>query len=218
MTTTGHGREVSRVWEQFNRDYRSRPAYFGGGASRALLRSLPDRPRPLRVLDLGSGPGRNALALARRGCTVTAVDMAEAAVRQLNERAGALDLPVTALCRDVRTLQVDPASYHMVVSTTVLGHIERAQLPDLCRRIVRWLKPHGLLFAEEFSTADPGCELQEGASECAELVKHYFAPGEMEDLFAPLKPAAGRHISVTDDTHGDRHRHDLIRLLARKPS
>ena len=65
------------------------------------------------------------------------------------------DLPVTALCRDVRDLQVEPESHHMVVSTTVLGHIERPELPDLCRRIVRWLKPAGLLFAEEFSTADP---------------------------------------------------------------
>ena len=217
MTTTDHRRETSRVWEQFDRDYRSRPAYFGGGACSALLRCLPDHPRPLRVLDLGSGPGRNALALARRGCTVTAVDMAESAVQQLNERAEALDLPVTALCRDVRDLQVEPESHHMVVSTTVLGHIERPELPDLCRRIVRWLKPAGLLFAEEFSTADPGCELQEGASECAALVKHYFAPGELEDLFAPLEPTAGRHLAVTDDTHGHTHRHNLIRLLARKP-
>ena len=214
MTTTDH---AARVWEQFDRDYRSRPAYFGR-ASRALLRSVPARPRPFRVLDLGSGPGRNALGLARRGCTVTAVDMADSAVKQLNRRADALDLPVTAYCCDVRDLDVRPKSYHMVVTTTVLGHIERTWLPDLCQRIVRWLKPGGLLFAEEFSTADPGCELQEGASEYASLVKHYFAPGELRALFAPVRPTESRHMSVIDRTHGDVHRHNLVRLFAHKPS
>ena len=218
MTTTDRTGNTGKVWKTFDRDYRSRPAYFGGGASRALLRRLPDRPRPFHVLDLGSGPGRNALALARRGCTVTAVDMAESAVRQLNERAEALGLPVDARCRDVRDLRAEPETYHMVVATTVLGHIDRAELPDLCRRIVRWLKPGGLLFAEEFSTGDPGCELQEGASEFATLVKHYFAPGELEQLFGALEPAVSRRISVTDDTHGHTHEHELVRLLARKPS
>jgi tellurite methyltransferase len=50
------------------------------------------------VLDLGCGLGNLAIAAARRGASVLALDASEAAIRSLTRRAGELRLDVTARC------------------------------------------------------------------------------------------------------------------------
>ncbi len=57
-----------------------------------------------RVLDVGCGPGRHALALARRGIEVVGVDRAPEFVRLAQEAAAAEVLPVTFVELDVRDL------------------------------------------------------------------------------------------------------------------
>jgi len=42
--------------------------------------------RPMKVLDAGCGNGRNAIYLAQRGCDVTALDFAKAAIRETGRR------------------------------------------------------------------------------------------------------------------------------------
>jgi SAM-dependent methyltransferase len=53
------------------------------------------------ALDLGCGPGGDALWLAGRGWRVTAVDISASAVHSLRQRAGRAGLPVTALRVDL---------------------------------------------------------------------------------------------------------------------
>ncbi|MGZ8176329.1 SAM-dependent methyltransferase [Williamsia sp. SKLECPSW1] len=48
--------------------------------------------RPVRALDLGAGPGGDAIWLAAQGWRVTAVDVSATAVARLRDLAGALDL------------------------------------------------------------------------------------------------------------------------------
>src|SRR5437773_2930412 len=48
-----------------------------------------------RALDLGSGPGTQAMQLAQRGFEVTATDISEAAIRLAREKAEAQGLTVT---------------------------------------------------------------------------------------------------------------------------
>jgi 2-polyprenyl-3-methyl-5-hydroxy-6-metoxy-1,4-benzoquinol methylase len=47
-----------------------------------------------RALDLGTGPGTQAIQLAQRGFDVTATDLSEAAIRLAQERAQALGLAI----------------------------------------------------------------------------------------------------------------------------
>lgn len=100
---------------------------------------------PGRALDLGSGEGRNALWLASRGWTVTAVDFSAVASQRAAARAGALDSAgsVVAVTADVLSYQPDSGSFDLVV----LAYL---QLPvgerrAVLRTAVGALAPGGIL-------------------------------------------------------------------------
>ena len=83
-------------WEDFYAD-RDRPVPFFVDKPDENLVSALDRglvPPGGRVLDLGCGPGRNAIHLARRGFAVDAVDLSPAAVSWAAERAAAAGVDV----------------------------------------------------------------------------------------------------------------------------
>ena len=104
-----------------------------------FLAPLPGR----RILDVGTGTGRAAIALARRGAIVTGVDasaeMLAVAVRRASEagipadRAG--DGSVTFLRGDAHRLDFPDRSFDAVVCLRVLMHTPdwRASLRELCR-------------------------------------------------------------------------------------
>lgn len=66
------------------------------------------------VLDAGCGPGRHALALARRGVRVHAVDASPTFCRLARAAARAEGLPVAVVCQDLRTFGAD-GSYDAVL-------------------------------------------------------------------------------------------------------
>ncbi|MFZ3497435.1 class I SAM-dependent methyltransferase [Streptomyces sp. 5.8] len=79
----------SAWWDGFYAD-RERPVPFFAAKPDENLVSCLDRgliPAPGRALDLGCGPGRNALHLAARGFEVDAVDLSPAALAWAGERA-----------------------------------------------------------------------------------------------------------------------------------
>lgn len=204
------------VCAHFDRRYATRAGYFGARPSLGLLRYCPQDGAGRSALDLGCGPGRNSLQLARRGYGVTAVDYSAAAVRELRNRAGAEGLPVCPVCADLHDYELPAGAFDVVVAVTVLGLLRRSALPALARRVVAAIKPGGVLLVEELGRSDPGRLRREGASEFASLIRRYFAPEELRDLFRPLEAICCRELVLTDTTHGTRHRHALVRYVGRR--
>lgn len=106
------------------------------------------------VLDAGSGPGRHALALARRGVSVHALDASPTFCRMAAEAARAEDLPVAVICQDVRTLHVTD-TYDAVVCLCQggFGLLGGTEDEAVLGRLAASLRPGGRLALTAFSVA-----------------------------------------------------------------
>jgi len=60
--------------------------------------------KSMRILDIGCGTGRHSIELAKRGYTVTGIDLSESMLNKAKEKAQSLHLPVDFQQHDARDL------------------------------------------------------------------------------------------------------------------
>lgn len=133
-------------------------------------------------LDLCTGPGTQALALAERGFCVTASDIADTAVHKAYDRARQHGLDISFRQNDLFDSRLgqsfnyifDRGCYH------IFPRQMRAQYPAA---VASLLKPAGCLFLKCFSHLE---ERQEGP--------YHIDPDEIREFFDPLF----KEISITD--------------------
>jgi SAM-dependent methyltransferase len=157
-----------------------------------------------RVLDVGCGPGRHALALARRGIDVVGVDLSEDFVTLARDAAAVDGLSARFEVGDVRALAYE-AEFDAVVCLCqggfglLGGHDE----PRAFERIAAAVRPDGRLaltafsaafairFLEEGETFDPASGVlherstvrsEDGKEEVFDLWTTCFTPRELELL------------------------------------
>jgi ubiquinone/menaquinone biosynthesis C-methylase UbiE len=88
-----------------------------------------------RILDVGTGTGRAAIALAKRGAIVTGVDASEEMLDVARRRAQEALVQVTFARGDAHRLNFPDRAFDAVVCLRVLMHTPdwRASLGELCR-------------------------------------------------------------------------------------
>lgn len=97
---------------------------------------------PTHVLDLGCGPGRHALPLARAGLEVTAVDTSQTLLDQLDDQRG--ELAIEIVQADMREFRRPAAFDLIVVMWTSFGYFEsEADHVRVLDHIRSNLKPEG---------------------------------------------------------------------------
>jgi ubiquinone/menaquinone biosynthesis C-methylase UbiE len=87
------------------------------------------------VLDVGTGTGRAAIALARRGAEVTAVDASAEMLAVATRRAAEAGVGVTFIRGDAHRIDLPDRSFDAVVCLRVLMHTPgwKTSLGELCR-------------------------------------------------------------------------------------
>ena len=111
-----------------------------------------------QALDLGCGPGFQAIALARLGFEVTAIDFSERLLQELAQHSGSL--PITSFEGDLRELgQFPNESYQVVVcmGDTLIHLPAKSDISTLFLEIKRVLKPGGKVI---ISFRDVSAELE----------------------------------------------------------
>jgi SAM-dependent methyltransferase len=97
-----------------------------------------------RVLEIGSGPGRDALALEQIGLSVRRTDVSPGFVRALRS-AGYVADELDPLRDDLTDPLRDGAPYDGVWANATLLHVRRESLPIVLRRLAAVTRPGGTL-------------------------------------------------------------------------
>ncbi len=112
-----------------------------------LIGLLNIRPK-MRVLDVCSGNGRHAIALALRGCKMTGIDIGPGPVNLARETSRNLGLSVDYRQVDVLSISFEDAYDAVYLTCAGLSDFSPASAKDLFTRVGRSLVPGGMLVAE----------------------------------------------------------------------
>ncbi|MFE0135953.1 class I SAM-dependent methyltransferase [Streptomyces sp. NPDC059037] len=149
-------------WDGFYDDRSRQVPFFVAKPDENLVGYL-DRGliEPGRALDLGCGPGRNALHLAAEGFRVDAVDLSPAAVAWAEERAREVGADVRFHCGDAFEFTADePAGpYDLIYDSGCFHHLPPHRRISYLALLDRLLAPGGHLALNCFAAGEMGSEL-----------------------------------------------------------
>jgi SAM-dependent methyltransferase len=109
-----------------------------------LVEMIPQIPRGGIALDVAAGRGRNALAMARAGIRVVAVDFSEPAMHALVFAARSDRLALWPVVANLDIFHLKNESLDAIVN---INFLDRALFPEFSRA----LRPGGVLIAETFT-------------------------------------------------------------------
>lgn len=133
------------VAAQYDDWYRTPLGAYADRIEKAMVLDLAAPCPGEAAVDLGSGTGQYALALAARGVRVTGVDISAPMLARARARARETGLTVQWIEADVRAVPLPSASFDLAVMVTVLEFV-----PEPGRAVaeaVRLLRPGGRLVA-----------------------------------------------------------------------
>ena len=113
----------------------------GGDLSRHFNQFAAMAPRGGRVLDIGCGPGRHSMELARRGYRVSGLDLSEGMLAEAR-RAGMSSLGLA----DMRRLPVANASVDGLWICASFLHVPHAEADTTLAEFRRVLRAGGVLY------------------------------------------------------------------------
>jgi 2-polyprenyl-3-methyl-5-hydroxy-6-metoxy-1,4-benzoquinol methylase len=161
-------------WDEF---YQTHPAetmpWFYQGLDPDQARAIEQHALTGRALDLGTGAGTQALALAERGFDVTATDLSSAAVAAARQRALAAGLRVSYLVDDVTKTRLT-GTFQLVLDRGCFHVLAPNVRPIYAATLARLVEPGGFFLLKCFSAEQPG-----------EIGPYKFRPGDIEALFQP---------------------------------
>jgi tellurite methyltransferase len=161
-----------------------------------------------RVLDLGCGLGNLAIAAAKKGCAVSALDASCAAVNHINNVANRLGLGLCAYQVDLGQFAID-GEYESIAAIGLLMFFQKDKARTMLADIQAHTKPGGLAAINV---------LTEGTSFMGmfEPGQHYlFGENELTELFAGWNIVLSRHDEFPAPENTLKKFHTLA---ARKPA
>jgi cyclopropane fatty-acyl-phospholipid synthase-like methyltransferase len=143
-------------WDEFysERKFRS-PFLLQNDKPDESLIEIADKTKPHNILELGCGEGRNAVYLAKRGFSVTAVDSSPVAIENAKKLAN--DISVEFICEDVLRYKSNK-KYDLVYDSGLFHHLSpprRLTYKDLVKQA---LNPGGNFGLTCFAAGEFGAD------------------------------------------------------------
>lgn len=125
--------------------YRERDGAMWSGRPNGRLVAEVAALTPSQALDVGCGEGADAIWLAQRGWTVTAIDISEVAISRAQEASRRAGASVEWICGDVLRTSFSARSFDLV--SMQYPALPKAAGEVAVRRLLDTVRPFGLLLA-----------------------------------------------------------------------
>ncbi len=109
------------------------------------------------VLDLGSGPGTQSIALAKMGFKVTGIDISETAVKKANEKAKNEGLAINFLHDDILNIHITE-NFDLILDRGCFHVLDPLDRQKYVNNINKLLNQNAYLLLKCFSDKEPGSE------------------------------------------------------------
>ena len=158
-----------------------------------------------RILEVGCGNGKTALALSKKGYSVTGVDFSRSAIEMcLSSCPDAGDF----LCASVTDLPFDDSAFDGAVAFHVLEHLEGEELMKAVNELFRVVRPGSHLLIRCFAKGDMRSGKGEAKGDAVVrgngISYHYYDEDELLSVLGPFE-------CVTVRTVEDRTRFGTVR-------
>lgn len=129
-------------------------------------------PTGARVLDLGTGPATQAIALAKRGYDVIATDIAPSAIARARHAAEREGVRIDFRVDNILESRLEDGLVDAIVDRGVFHTLAPDSRAGYVTAVRRILRPRGFLFLKAFSHKEPR---QEGP--------YHFSPAQLRSCF-----------------------------------
>lgn len=196
----------------YEEEYKGEDYYWGTVPSKMCYRVLELMPpvRPLKLLDIGCGEGKDAVFFARNGYDVTAFDISSAGIEKTKRLAEKVGVHVQVFRADLLDFRLD-SHYDILFSSGVLHYIKPELREEIFNNYKRYTNIDGLhvlnVFVEKpFIAPPPEKEPNAYKWYSGELAAHYH-DWQLLDCS-----------EVIFDCHssGIPHQHAMSKIVARK--
>jgi SAM-dependent methyltransferase len=150
-------REPTQFWDEFYSNREKDIPFFVSSPDENLVGYFENHLlEPGKVLELGCGPGRNAIYFAEKGCSVHAVDLSQETLKWASERAMERNVRVNFIEANIFNIDIEEGAYDIVYDSGCFHHIAPHRRMSYINLVKRALKPHGFFAITCFV---PGGEL-----------------------------------------------------------
>ncbi|NLP51544.1 class I SAM-dependent methyltransferase [Bacillus sp. RO1] len=137
-------REPRAFWNDFYEDRNKEIPFFQvNGPDENLVSYFEKGLFPKRVLEIGCGPGRNAIYLANKGCAVDAIDISENALTWAKERALSENVSINFQQSSIFEFEVEPHTYDFIYDCGLFHHLAPHRRLSYIETIRKALKKGG---------------------------------------------------------------------------
>lgn len=138
-------REPSEFWDNFYADRNKKIPFFENKPDENLVAyfnsNLMDSGR---VLELGSGPGRNAIYFAEQNCEVDTIDLSLTSIQWAKERAIEKQVDIHFIHDSLFNVKLEPNTYDIIYDSGCFHHIAPHRRTSYKELVWNALKPGGL--------------------------------------------------------------------------
>ncbi|MGC7559611.1 SAM-dependent methyltransferase TehB [Pasteurella sp. PK-2025] len=169
-----------------------------------------ERLTPCKVLDLGSGQGRNALFLSLLGYEVTAWDHKEDSLRFLKDTAEKEHLNIQTALYDINSANIQEY-YDFILSTVVFMFLDAERIPAIIKNMQEHTHSGGYnLIVSAMSTQDFPCPMPFSFTFKEGELKQYYQDWELVKYNEEMG-----ELHKTDE-NGNRIKMKFVTMLAKK--